>query len=180
MSLHISTFGRIQARSRANFLTWEGIAIAAAAISTGISAYSAVAAGENAKEVADYNATVQENAAKDASERGAIAAAEQRTKARQMIARQNAAMSSGGLDASTGTPLDLQTETAGIGELDALRIVNNAQRQAAGYKAQAELEKFRGGSALNAGYFGAAGSILGGVGTAAYYKSKFGSDDDEG
>jgi len=86
-----------------------------------------------------------------------------------MTARQNAVMSAGGVDASTGTPLDLQTETAGIGELDALRIVNNAQRQAAGYQAQAGLERFRGDAARTAGYFGAAGSILGGVGSAGHY-----------
>ncbi|GFE61924.1 hypothetical protein [Geobacter sp. AOG2] len=148
------------------------VAAVATAASTATAAYSSVAAGENAKEVADYNAKVAENAARDANERGAIAAAEQRTKARQVIARQNAAMSAGGVDASTGTPLDLQTETAGVGELDALRVVNNAQRQAAGYKAQAGLEQFRGNAARTAGYFGAAGSILGGVGSAGYYGSK--------
>lgn len=148
------------------------VAAVATAASAGTAAYSAVAAGENAKETADYNARVAENAARDASERGAIAAAEQRAKARQMMARQNAAMSAGGVDASTGTPLDLQTETAGIGELDALRIVNNAQRQAAGYQAQAGLEQLRGNAARTAGYFGAAGSILGGVGSVGYYGSK--------
>lgn len=138
----------------------------------GVSAYSAVAAGENARETADYNAKVAENAARDANERGAIAAAEQRARTRQMTARQNAAMSSGGLDASTGTPLEIQTETAGMGELDALRIVNNAQRQAAGLNAQADLDRFKGNAARTAGYFGAAGSILGGLGSAAYYGSK--------
>lgn len=148
------------------------VAAVATAASAGTAAYSAVAAGENAKEAADYNARVAENAAKDAAQRGAIAADEQRQKTRQMIARQNAALSAGGLDASTGTPLDIQTETAGMGELDALRIVSNAQRQAAGYTAQAGLEQSRGDAARTAGYFGAAGSILGGVGSAGYYGSK--------
>ena len=138
-----------------------------AAAGAGTAAYSAVAAGENAKETADYNAKVAENAAKDAQQRGAIAAAEQRQKTRQMIARQDAAFSAGGLDASTGTPLDIQTETAGMGELDALRIIDNAQRQAAGLKTEAELSVFRGNAAQTAGYFGAAGSILGGLGTAS-------------
>lgn len=151
-------------------LPWVAAVMAVAA--AGTSAYSAVAAGENAKDTADYNAKIAENAARDANERGAIAAAEQRARTRQMTARQNAAMSSGGLDASTGTPLDIQTETAGMGELDALRIVNNAQRQAAGLKAQADLDLFKGNAARTAGYFGAAGSILGGLGSAAYYGSK--------
>lgn len=147
------------------------VAAAAAVAGAGTAAYSSVAAGENQKEMADYNAKVQENAAKDAEQRGAIAADEQRQKTRQMIARQNAGMSASGLDTSTGTPLDIQTQTAGMGELDALRIVNNAQRQAAGLQAQADLDVFKGNTAQTAGYFGATGSILGGLGSAAsgYY-----------
>lgn len=148
------------------------IAAAGAVAAAGTTAYSAVAAGENAKETADYNKQVADNAAKDAAQRGAVAADEQRLKTRQMIARQNAALSAGGWNASTGTALDLQTETAGIGELDALRIINNAQRQAAGFKDQAALEGFKGDVGLQAGYFGAAGSILGGLGSAAGSYSK--------
>ena len=61
-----------------------------------------------------------------------------------------------------------------MGELDALRIVNNAQRQAAGLKAQSELEVFRGNAAQQAGYFNTAGTALGGIGNAAagYYGMK--------
>lgn len=157
--------------STATALTIAAISAAAAA---GTGAYSAVAAGQNAKDTADYNAKVAENAAKDAEQRGAIAAAEQDQKTRQMIARQNATMSSNGLDTSTGSPLDILTDTAGMGKLDSLRILNNAQRQAAGLQSQADLDVFKGNASQTAGYFGAAGSILGGMGSVvnSYYGSK--------
>jgi hypothetical protein len=110
---------------------------------------------------------VQQNAAKDAQERGAIAAAEHDRQTRQMIARQNAAMSASGVDTSSGSPLDILTGTAGMGKLDSLRIINNAQRQAGGLQAQSGLDLFKGNAAQTAGYFGAGGTILGGLGSAA-------------
>jgi hypothetical protein len=174
VSLHQSTFDRIRVRSRVYFLTWEGIAAIAAVAAAGMGAYSSVAAGDNARDTANYNAQVQQNAAKDAENRGAVAAAEHDQQTRLMIARQNATMSASGLDTSSGTPLDILTGTAGMGKLDSLRILNNAQRQADGLNAQAGLDLFRGNASQNAGYFGAGGSILGGIGsaTSGYYGSK--------
>lgn len=150
------------------------VAVVASLLSTAAASYSAYASGENAKEVADYNAEMDRRAADDALQRGSIDAAEHRQKVRQMISQQNANMSTAGVDTSTGTPLEVMSETAGMGELDALRIVNNAQRQAAGLKAQSELEVFRGNAAQQAGYFNTAGTALGGIGNAAagYYGMK--------
>ena len=150
------------------------IIAAVAAASAGTTAYSAVAAGENAKETADYNKQVADNAAQDALQRGSIAAAEHKQKVRQLISQQNAEFSAGGIDASTGTPLEIMTQTAGMGQLDALRILNNAQRTAGGYTSQGNLDEFQGNAAQRAGAFGAAGSILGGAASAArgYYGNK--------
>jgi hypothetical protein len=140
------------------------IAAVAAVAGTGVSAYSAVAAGDNARATANYNAQVEQNAAQDAEQRGAIAAAEHDQQTRQLIARQNATMSASGVDTSSGSPLDILTGTAGMGKLDSLRILNNAQRTADGLQAQSGLDLFKGGAAQTAGYFGAGGSILGGLG----------------
>lgn len=147
------------------------VAVAVSVISIGLTAYSQYAAADNAKDIADYNKKAADNNALDAAQRGSIAAAEHRQKVRQMIATQNAAYSSAGVDSSTGTALQVQTDTAGFGELDALRILNNAQRSAAGYKAQGELEQWKGNAAFTNGMFDMAGTALGGA-SKAYYGGK--------
>lgn len=134
-----------------------------------VSGYSAYQAGENAEDVADYNAEMQRRTADDALQRGALEAADKRQQTRQLIARQHAVQAASGFDTSQGTALDIMTETAGMGELDALKILNNAQRQASGLKASADLEIYKGNAASNAGKMNAAGSALSGAATAAYY-----------
>jgi hypothetical protein len=85
-------------------------------------------------------------------------------------------MGASGFDPNSGTNLSLMTETAGQGELDALKIKNNAQRVASGLEAQAVLTTSQGNAAQNAGYFNAAGSILSGVGKGALSAYKITSD----
>lgn len=150
------------------------IAAVTAIAGAGMGAYSAVSAGNNAKAAADYNSQVAQNAALDAENRGAVAAAEHDQQTRQLIARQNAAMSAGGLDTSTGSPLDILTGTAGMGKLDSLRILNNAQRTASGYQAQSGLDLFQGNAAQTGGYLNAAGTVLGGMGSSitGYYGTR--------
>jgi hypothetical protein len=153
-------------------MTWAVVAVGAiAAISASVSAYSAVAAGENAKETADYNSEMQRRAALDSQQRGAIDAADKRQETRRLIARQHAAMGASGADPNSGTNLLIATETAGMGELDALKIQNNAARQAAGLEAQAVLTTSQGNAALAAGQMNAAGSILSSA-SSAYYGMK--------
>jgi hypothetical protein len=176
------THERILSRSINHFLTWEGataaaiagyIAAGAAVVSAGVGAYSAYASGENAKETADYNAKVQENAALDAQQRGAVAAAEHQQKVRRMIATQAATASANGVMANTGTPLDMIVDTAGMGKLDALRLLNNAGRESSGYRGQSDLLKIQGENSQLAGQLNAGASILGGAASAANSINKF-------
>lgn len=143
--------------------------IAFAAISASIGGYSAVAAGENAEETADFNAEMQKRTADDALQRGSIDAADKRQETRQMIARQHAAQAASGFDTTQGTAGLIMDETAGMGELDALKILNNAQRQASGLKASAELEMFKGNAASSAGKMNAAGSVISSASTVVGY-----------
>ena len=124
------------------FITVASLVLAA--IGTSVSAYSAVAAGQNAKETADYNAEMQRRQAKDTLVRGSIAADEKRQQARKIIGAQTAAMGASGFATDSGSPLQLLTESAGFGELDALRALNNAQRQASGLNAQADITQWQG------------------------------------
>jgi len=153
-------------------MTWAIVAVSAVSlIATGVSVYGQVQAGENAKDVADYNSEMQRRAALDANQRGSADAADKRQETRRLIARQHAIMGAGGFDPNSGTNLSLMTETAGQGELDGLKIRYNAQRQAAGLNAQADLTTSQGNAALSAGQMNAGGTILSGLantGLAAY------------
>jgi len=147
------------------------IAAVAAMAGAAITAYSTVQAGENAKDVADYNAEMQRRAAHDAEQRGSIEAADKRQETRRLIARQHAAMGAGGGDADSGTNLQLLTESAGMGELDSMRIRYNAMNQASGLRAQADLGEQQGKQQRTGAYTSAGGQLLQ-SGASAYYGFK--------
>jgi len=147
------------------------IAAVMAVVGTSVSAYSAVASGESQKEAADYNAKVGQMKAQDALQRGAIDAAAKRDQAREVASTQAEGMAMSGVALDTGTPLALLTETAGLGELDALKVKNNAVLEGWGYKAQSDLDQFQGRNARTAGYLNGAGTFLGGTSN-AYFGAK--------
>ncbi|BCS54785.1 hypothetical protein [Geobacter sp. SVR] len=144
------------------------IAAVSAVAGAGVSAYSMYASGENQKEAADYNAEMSKLKAQDALQRGAIEASAKREKAKRVAGAQAESMAMSGVAIDTGTPLALLTETAGLGELDALRSVNNATREAWGYKAQSSLDEYQGRSAASAGLLNAGGTFLGGASNAYF------------
>lgn len=125
-----------------------------------MSAVSSMVGGDEARRIAGYNKTALREAAHDTLQRGADAADEHREKVRRIISRQNAAFSAGGVDSGSGSALDVQAETAGMGELDALRIMNNAQRQSDYLNDQAEFQKYQGREAWLASRAGAAGALM--------------------
>lgn len=139
------------------------IAAVSAVASASVGAYSAVKAGESQKEAADYNADMGKMKAQEALQRGAIEGADKRQQARRLAATQAEGAAMSGVEISSGTPLALLTETAGLGELNALRTVNNASREAWGFKAQANLDEFSGRAAQTGGRLNAAGTFLGGA-----------------
>lgn len=149
-------------------MTMGYVAVAISVIGAAVSAASQYQAGQSQKEAANYNARMQERAANDALNRGAIEASQVKDKTRRLISAQIAASGAAGFDSSTGTNLDLSTEAAGFGELDALKTINNSQRQAAGMSAQANLDRFQGAAASRAGTMNAAGTLLSGAGSAYY------------
>lgn len=75
--------------------------------------------------------------AEDAKRRGVLAEEQQRLKTGQIIGSQRAALAAQGADINSGSPLDIQTDTARAGELDALTIRSNTAREVYNYQAQA-------------------------------------------
>ena len=135
--------------------------------STAATATTSVMAANSQNKVAKYNAEVNQNAANDATMRANIRAQEIRERAKKVAGTQAAGMAAGGLDTTVGTPAAMLNETALYGELDALRTINNGQRQAWGLESQSEIELWQGRNAKRAGYYQAAGSLLSGA-TKAY------------
>lgn len=134
--------------------------IATTVVSGGISAYQQQQQGEFQQAMAERNADIQEMQAQDARARGVRAGEEQRQRARQVAARQATGLAASGLDISSGTSLDLFSETATLGEYDALVAENNAAREAFGYNTRAGNLQAQGANAASAGRNRAFGTLL--------------------
>ncbi|BBS33365.1 hypothetical protein [Enterobacter cloacae] len=121
------------------------IALAGASVAlSGVSAYNQYQTGKYSAAVAEQNANVAEAQAQDSINRGNAQADEVRRRNRQAAGTQAATMGATGADLSTGGSLDIFGDTAQFGALDALTTVNNAQREAYGYKAQASSSRKQG------------------------------------
>ncbi|WP_445505061.1 virion core protein, T7 gp14 family [Microvirga sp. G4-2] len=153
----------------------------ASVASAAVGAVGAIQQGNATAAANKYQAAVNENNAilaqrnaDDARKRGEVAEEEHRRKVAQLQGRQSAVMAANGLDLTSGSPLDILADTAQMGELDALTIRNNAEREAKGHQAQgmnfraeAELNRASAKSAKTAGMIGAVGSVVSGIGGVA-------------
>lgn len=103
-------------------------------------AYSASAgtkAAYNAQaQVDENNARITEVQAKDAEARGVQAADVSRSKTRQLAGTQRATMAANGVDLGVGSAVRIQNDTEYFGEVDSNTILDNAAREAWGYRAQ--------------------------------------------
>lgn len=82
------------------------------------------------------NAVIQDQLAKDAIERGKTEEQMHRIKIGQLKGQQLNAFAKNGVETDSGSALDVLSDTAMIGELEALTIRNNAEREAYGHKLQ--------------------------------------------
>jgi hypothetical protein len=157
------------------------IAIASTAASTALSAYGMYSQGQQQKAaskyasaVAERNAQIEEQNAKDVEAAGRSEEQRQRIANSQKLGEQRAAAGASGVDIGTGTMLDSIADTAAIGEYDALTVRSNYQRQANAHYRQAEAYRddaaaystSAGNAAVN-GALGAAGTLLAGTGKVA-------------
>lgn len=153
----------------------------AATVGSGVlAAGGAIKQGRAQKAQDNYQAAVDRNnatiagwQADDAQRRGHIEEQRQRLATSRLAGAQRAGMASNGVEITSGSPLDVLTDTAMLGELDALTIRSNAEREAYGARvqgsnlmAQSSLTRMAGRNAQTAGYISAAGSLLSTAGTA--------------
>lgn len=158
--------------------------LAVTAIAGGVSAYGQYQQGQAQEEQYEYQAAVDRNnsiiaqrQADDAIERGRIEEQEHREKVNQIKSSQRVSFASRGIDLGSADVSETLADTAMLGELDALTIRNNAQREAYGYRVQASnfeasagLKEVAGDNAASSGITSATTTLLG---TAATVGSKY-------
>lgn len=131
---------------------------------TAISAMGAIQQGNAAAQMGKVQAQIARDQAEDAVQRGQVEEDRARRNVARMMGTQRATLGSQLVEMDSGSASDLLADTAQLGELDALTIRNNAQREAYGYESKARVARYEGDQAKKASYFNAAGSLLGGVG----------------
>jgi hypothetical protein len=141
------------------------LAVAAGAQVTGslLSAYGAFSAGQQNKKSGELNAALLDMQAKDAELRGEHDANMNRLRTRLLIGKQRTGFAASGVDVDQGTTVEVAADTAMLGEFDSQTIINNAAREAWGYRAQATMARYEGKMADWQGKMSAFGSILGGA-----------------
>lgn len=93
---------------------------------------------------ANRNANMADRQATDAIARGDIASNIRGRHVREAVGADRAAAGASGLDLSSGSAADVQTNEATLGALDIATIRNNAAREAWGYTSQATEYRYRG------------------------------------
>jgi hypothetical protein len=155
--------------------------------STLFGAHQANQQGKYQGDLADYNSQVSQNnaitqqrLAKDALERGERDELQHRLRVAKQKGDQRAAFAANGVDVGSGSPLVVAEDTDALGELDALTIRNNAEREAYGYEVnannytnQSELDSVQGDLYRSAGQSNAFGTLLSGGGrvSESWYKN---------
>ena len=121
------------------------ISIVATGLGTAVSALGAARHASAQRNQAQYQARVAENnaitanrLAEDSIQRGRIEEQRNRQQTRQLQGRQTAALAASGVDVQSGSALDVISDTAALGEIDALTIRDNASREAWQRRVQAQ------------------------------------------
>lgn len=135
------------------------------AAGTGLQAFSAYQAGQDAKSMAAVQAQIARDQAADAIDRGKVEEEAHRRKVAATLGNQQAALGANLVELGSGSASDILADTAMLGELDALTIRNNAEREAYGYESRARVSEYEGAQAARKGTFDAVGSLLSGAGS---------------
>lgn len=163
------------------------VTLAVTALSTGFSAYQQVQQGKAQQAQYEYQAAVDRNnqqiaqwQAQDALDRGAEEERRRRVQTNQQIGTQRTQFASSGIDLGSENVIDTLSDTAMIGELDALTIRSNAEREAFGHEVQAQnfensatANTTAGENARTTGTLNATSTILGGASTVSNQYDKW-------
>ena len=139
------------------------VATYASIASAAITAVSAISQGQASKAAGDRNAAIAARNAEIARANGAANAEAERKDVARRIGAQVAGYGASGV-AFEGTPLDVLGETAENGEKDVQNTLYQAELRAIGFNDESSFQTFKGNTAQTAGFFGAGGALLKGIG----------------
>lgn len=123
-------------------------------------------AGRANQQIANNNARMSEQAAKDAAILGARDSQQATWRTRALLGKQLATIAANGIDSDSGTPFELLGETALFGGAEKSAIEMDAARKAWGFQAEATNFRNQGKLARWQGNQSAKATILGGLGNA--------------
>jgi hypothetical protein len=118
------------------------VAVAGMVISGVLAAKQQQDAGAQASyqaSIAQNNQIIANQKAEDAIARGELEERQHRVQIAQLMGKQRAGAASRGVIVDAGSALDITLDTAAIGELEALTIRDNAEREALGFRQQADM-----------------------------------------
>ena len=131
------------------------------AISAIAAAYQQNQQGKFEQGVSKYNARLAENQAQATRNVATEQENEQRQQTAQLIAKQRAQLGAANIELGSGSALQLQTDAAELGEVDALRIRSNFDQQVGALQSQADLTRAEGDFARSSGRANAGITLLG-------------------
>lgn len=140
------------------------IQAAVAVVGAAYGAQQQAAQGRYQRGVNEYNAAVAANEAQKEKEAGVEAENMQRRRTAELIAKQRTQLAAANIDLGSGSALQLQEDTAALGEADALRIRSNTADRAKSLLTQSTLLGNQGAFAQSAGRAAAVGTLLSGAG----------------
>ena len=151
-------------------------------IGTGLQAYGQYESGREAKKAADYNAEISKQQADMTRQRAALNEFKKRKEMGIVIGEQQAAYAKAGVVTTTGSPIDVMTDSIANAELDIAIDNYNNEVAARGYESEAERELEAGEAAAEEGMIGAGTTLLKGAAETAYKfggKTKIGQGEDK-
>ncbi len=145
-------------------------ATATQAVGTGVSALQAASMSRYQARVADRNAQLENEAARNAQEVGQRQAQRQYRQISQVQGAQQAAFGANGVDQGVGSALQVQRDTAAMGAEDIQSIYDQTYQNARGfeinaanYRARASASRREASAALVKGAFDIGSTVLGGA-----------------
>ncbi len=137
------------------------IALALSAVATVSQGYAAKQKGKFDFGVAKFNARQLENEAVQTRNVGVEEENRQRRKSAELLSRQRAQLAAQNVELGSGSAEQIQQNTIDLGEIDALRIRSNFERQAESLEDQAGITLAQGRAAKSAGNRAFTTSIVG-------------------
>lgn len=157
------------------------IFLATSILGTAVQAYGAMQQSQAQADQQEYQAAVARNNAliaqqnaQEARDRGTREENRQRLRTLQATSSSRASAAARGLDVNTGTPLDIADTIAGVGEIDALTIRSNTDKEVRNYMIQKQgftnessLRSANADNISDAGFISTAGTLLSGASSVA-------------